>query len=977
VRRAPATVLVSSPPGYALTLPTAAVDAWHFDHRVRHALAGNSPEHRHRSLTEALDGWSGPPYLEVADASWAAPEVARLTELRLAAIEARADADLALGRPAAVVPDLERLLHDHPGREEAVRLLVLALYRGGRQGDALGTLRRARAYLADELGVDPGPALQALEADVLAQSPVLAPAAVPRSARHLDTPTAVSDGPTALGRGPELQAIAAAADEPGARIVWIVGEAGAGKTTLAEAALADLAGRGWRTLRGRCPEVAGAPPGWAWSEILGGDLNGGDLNVGDRTPFHLGNAVADALDAKTVVLLEDAHRADDLTLQLLRQVLSRRDLLVLATYRGSDVGDELAATIDALLAATAAHLRLEGLDAPAVAALARRHGIEDPATVAMLAERTGGNPLFVRELARLIAAEGTSAARTAVPTGVREVLRRRVARLPGATTTALRQAAVLGRDVDVDLLARVARRSGGDLFDALETAVLAGLLDEPVPGRVRFAHALVRDTLYDDTPLLRRTRLHTAALTELSGTGDAATLAYHAAAAAGPANAHEAVPYVVAAARDAEAVGAWGEAARQWTSALRLHELAERHPGGAADRRAALVGLLTPAVTALARSGDTTRARELYVKAAALSPDVLCAWDAPLIWSTRPGGPDDHILATARALLDEQLLDEQPDDATAARLHLAVFRETEGVDVPAAIAATEAALSLARRVDDPRLLCAALNARAYVALGPDLVAERRPVAEELLRVAAASGQTDHEAVAHWLLFLESASRADLPGALAEVASAVERAGTGQLGQLLSVVAIFGALLELLAGRPDEALARYETVSRQLTEHGAVHGGLMATVGRISVAMARGDLSPVCAEMVEIDRLYPKGVTDALVLSLLDAGRVDEARAAWAGRADVARDYYWLAWTTMRGHAAARLGDLDAARSLYADLLPFAGRVAGLDSGTLNGGPVDEALAALADALGRPAAASAHREAAAGLRVEVAAALKAG
>jgi len=141
-----------------------------------------------------------------------------------------------------------------------------------------------------------------------------------------------------------------------------------------------------------------------------------------------------------------------------------------------------------------------------------------------------------------------------------------------------------------------------------------------------------------------------------------------------------------------------------------------------------------------------------------------------------------------------------------------------------------------------------------------------------------------------------------------------------------------------------------------------------------VAMARGDLAPICQEMVEIDRAYPKGVTDALVLSLLDAGRPDEARAAWADRHPVARDYYWLAWTTMRGHAAARLHDLEEARPVYADLLPFAGRVAGLDSGTLNAGPVDAALAALADALGRPAAAAAHREAAAHLRRQVAAAL---
>ena len=180
-RRAPARILVSAAPGYALRLPAAAVDAWHFDDLVRRAAAA-PPGPAHELLTEALAAWTGPAYAEVADESWAAPEVARLTELRLAAIEARAEADLALGRPAPVIADLERHLHDHPGREDAVRLLALALYRTGRQGDALTVLRRARDHLAEELGVDPGPALRALEDDILRQSPVLD--AEPRGGRR-------------------------------------------------------------------------------------------------------------------------------------------------------------------------------------------------------------------------------------------------------------------------------------------------------------------------------------------------------------------------------------------------------------------------------------------------------------------------------------------------------------------------------------------------------------------------------------------------------------------------------------------------------------------------------------------------------------------------------------------------------------------------------------------------------------------------
>ncbi len=559
-RRTPATVLVSAPPGYALRLPPEAVDAWRFDDLVRRA-AGIGPADQLRLLTEALDCWQGDAYAEVADEPWAVPEVARLTEVRLLAVESRAEAHLALGRPAVVVAELERHLHDNPGREAAVRLLALALYRCGRQGEALAVLRRTRDHLADELGVAPGPLLRALEADILAQAPALDPSPA------LDQPLTLSPQ-TTWGRESELAVVAAAAEEAareGARVVLIGGESGAGKTTLAESALAALVASGWHGRRGRCPEVAGAPPGWAWAEALGPATLSG---VESPNPFELGRTIAAALDTgRTVVLLDDVHRADDLTLQLLRQVVAQqsgRPLLVLVTYRTTDRGDELDATIGALVGSTAAHLVLRGLDPAAVTELARRHGLAEagPELLAMVAERTNGNPLFVRELARLIASEGSHTAGSGIPAGVREVLRRRVARLPDTVATTLRQVAVLGRDADLEVLAAVAGRDPDDLLDSLETAVVAGLLDEPAPGLVRFTHALVRDTLYEDTPLLRRARLHTRALAALIGHADAATLARHAAAAAGPATAQEAIPYAVAAAHAAEQAGSWREGPR-------------------------------------------------------------------------------------------------------------------------------------------------------------------------------------------------------------------------------------------------------------------------------------------------------------------------------------------------------------------------------------------------------------------------------
>jgi DNA-binding SARP family transcriptional activator len=137
-RREPASVLVSAAPGYRLVLPSDAVDAWRFEELLEQARTAQDLTVRRGLLDDALGCWSGPACAEFADEPWAAPEVARLEELQLLALEERAGADLGLGRPAAVVATLERHVQEHPAREEAVRLLALALYRSGRQGPGAG-----------------------------------------------------------------------------------------------------------------------------------------------------------------------------------------------------------------------------------------------------------------------------------------------------------------------------------------------------------------------------------------------------------------------------------------------------------------------------------------------------------------------------------------------------------------------------------------------------------------------------------------------------------------------------------------------------------------------------------------------------------------------------------------------------------------------------------------------------------------------
>jgi YVTN family beta-propeller protein len=171
-------VLETSPHGYVLRLERGQVDLYKFEELVergRGALEAGNPREAAAVLREALALWRGAPLAGLEVEPFARPAAARLDDLRLAAIELRIEADLALGRHARLVGELERLVSEHPFREGLRRQLMLALYRSGRQADALAAYRSARRTFAEELGVEPGPELRELEAAVLRHDPALAP----------------------------------------------------------------------------------------------------------------------------------------------------------------------------------------------------------------------------------------------------------------------------------------------------------------------------------------------------------------------------------------------------------------------------------------------------------------------------------------------------------------------------------------------------------------------------------------------------------------------------------------------------------------------------------------------------------------------------------------------------------------------------------------------------------------------------------
>ncbi len=232
-----AAAIVTSDAGYALSIGPDDVDAARFEQLVskgRRLFDEGEMALASTALSEALRLGGGEPLAEFAYAGFADGERAHLAELTLVAIETRVEADLALGRHSQLIGELEALCREHPLRERLRELLMLALYRAGRQAEALRAYSQARDYLVDELGIEPGPALRDLEARILVHDPSLAPAA-PAGLEAVPTPMAEGNLRERLssfvGRNAELEELSEAVRSN--RLVTLIGPGGVGKTRLA------------------------------------------------------------------------------------------------------------------------------------------------------------------------------------------------------------------------------------------------------------------------------------------------------------------------------------------------------------------------------------------------------------------------------------------------------------------------------------------------------------------------------------------------------------------------------------------------------------------------------------------------------------------------------------------------------------------------------------------------------------------------
>ncbi len=249
--RAGDSVIRTTAPGYRLDVDRVEIDANRFAdliRQAREAVEHGEPVQAETSVDAALALWRGTPYAEFADSEYFSAEVRRLTEIRLAGLDVRLAANLAQGRHAELVVEAERLCAEYPLREGFWVHLVTALYRCGRQADALAALRRVRTLLADEIGADPSEELQALERRVLRQDPALAAPGRPPVQPPPLPPELDPAGRLFVGRSDELDWLrqvwseVAAGGDP--RILAIAGPPGSGRTRLLGEFAAELHAEG-------------------------------------------------------------------------------------------------------------------------------------------------------------------------------------------------------------------------------------------------------------------------------------------------------------------------------------------------------------------------------------------------------------------------------------------------------------------------------------------------------------------------------------------------------------------------------------------------------------------------------------------------------------------------------------------------------------------------------------------------------------
>jgi len=606
-------------------------------------------------------------------------------------------------------------------------------------------------------------------------------------------------------------------------VVLLSGEPGIGKTRLASEAGAIAARHGFHVHWGRCWEAGGAPAYWPWIEVIRSCVRAADATRlpqrlptqaahlallvpelrerfpdmpepevtadPDRARFHLFDGIASFLRAfaevqPLVIVLDDLHAADHssaVMLQFLAHQLRDVPMVLVGCYRdteiraASEVGDVLAA-----VARNGQHVALHGLPERDVELFV--HALwpraDFPAIASTVRDVTGGNPFFVGELLSTLATGSELGGKMPLPDGVRGAVRSRLRRLSQGCIDLLTLASVFGQEFGLRELAATADRSTDDVATTLEEAIDARLIAERAGalGHYLFVHGLIREVLYEDLPAGKRAELHErvgGALERLRGADGEThldTLAHHFFMASTHGDTEKAIVFCTQAADRALRQLAAPEAVEQYGRALQVLSLT---PGDTLRRRS---DLLLGRGRALERLGDFESAHRDFTEAATIARRID---DPERFAQAALGCGEQWALKFTCSIVDKSdlgLLEEAlritPPERRSLRASL-LARTGSAQFYAGALARGQelsvAAVDVARQIGEHDVLARVLSARHAVLLGPDDVAERFGVLEEIEKLAEASGNREVRLRGHVLRFFDLVEIGDVEDAELEAA----------------------------------------------------------------------------------------------------------------------------------------------------------------------------------------------------------------
>ncbi len=804
------------------------------------------------------------------------------------------------------------------------------------------------------------------------------------------TPIATSEG--FVGRADALARLWAAferARDGATSVVLIAGEPGIGKTRIVEELGRAARAAGARVYSGWCHEGEGAPPYWPWTQVLrvvereldlhalGPALRAAIDEVARLVPglrkdeatgragappasertdgrFRLYDAVATLLGALAardplVVALDDLHWADASSLRLLAFVAreARARLLLLGTYRPEDV--DRAGAVGETLAALARlpgheRLMLEGLRRDEVLRfVAAQSGTDpDPALVDAIFARTDGNPFFIRELVRLLEADGPLAGarqaswQSAIPAAVQDVVAHRLARLRPDCRALLEVAAVVGREFPLDLLRQMSSRGGPEVAGLLGEAESAHVIRSSSGGSaaLHFVHALIQEYLYQDLGAARRLELHRSAAEALERVQHErlnpplGELARHWCLGAMTADVAVVASYSLRAAWHALAAFAYEDAAALCRRALcALDGLGVAAPEARCDLLTALadaedgVGDGEAALAAVDQAAELARrlgSGERLARLALAFPSIETGVvDARFVGLREEalaalGDGDSPLRANVMCSLAMSLYWSPADTA---RMH-ELARE---------------GLGMARRLGDPRLLASVLGMRHFTLWCPDALDERLALADEALRVAEGAGDRASLFEGHGYHLIDVLESGDPAAAEADIQALERLAREMRIPGWQPTLA--RAMRATLDGRLDEA----ERLAGAALEIGRrarnPNGPVFFAIQLAELRRQQGRLSELEDATAAFVARYPRVAAWRGLLALIhaEAGRTDAARREleWLTEGDfegIARDAVWPLVLAFTAEVAWLVHDPARAQLARTGLEPYAGRM---------------------------------------------------